>query len=51
MLAAVGMGAYSNYKEASENMVTLTDRFEPDASLRPIYLKKLEKYNKWKQIL
>ncbi len=48
MLAAVGAGAYKDYKEASDNMVVLTDRFEPDMNLRPKYLEKLARYNEWK---
>ena len=48
MLAAVGAGAYKDYKEASDNMVTLTDRFEPDLKLRPIYLEKLARYSEWR---
>ena len=51
MLAAVGTGVYKDYKEASDNMVRLTDRFEPDFSLRPIYLEKLEQYTEWVKTL
>ncbi len=45
MLASVGAGAYKNYKEASDNIVVLTDRFEPDMKLRPVYMEKLSEFN------
>ena len=47
MMAAVGTGVYKDYKEATDNMVTLTDRFEPDEKLRPIYLEKYERYKEF----
>lgn len=51
MIAAVGAGAYKDYKEASDHMVVLTDRFEPDLKLREAYLEKLANYISWRDTL
>ncbi|HSL30853.1 MAG TPA: FGGY-family carbohydrate kinase, partial [Anaerolineales bacterium] len=43
-LALVGIGAYSTLTEASEQIVKIRERIEPDAAARSMYAESYERY-------
>ncbi len=46
MAAAVAAGVYSDYNEAAEHMVRISERTSPDSDRTAVYKKKYEKYIK-----